>query len=172
MTWPTDRPGYPRDAERDGWHWLMIGPGIGHPFPMLWCADGEMWEAGDDGYVDAADISTRWNYLGPCYTQADLDAAVQAERVRLIGSCRAEMCRVRSMDHGPTSALDAAVAKARDQGRIEGATVGAHDLAMARKDGAREAREQIAQAFDDNDMSATAAEIRTLPISAAGEEGK
>lgn len=133
MTWPTSRPGYPRDAERDGWHWLMIGHGVGHPFPMLWCADGEMWEAGDDGYVAAADISTRWNYLGPCYTQADLDAAVQAERADaanvaeywpsgiMTGTQAAIARAIRA--RGPTSALDAALAQARREGMLAAAEI-------------------------------------------------
>lgn len=176
MTWPTDRPGYPMDAERDGWHWLMIGHGVGHPFPMLWCADGEMWEAGDDGYVAAADISTRWNYLGPCYTQADLDAAVQAERVRVIGACRAEMCRVRSPDHGPTPALDAALAKARRETWEKAVEICAavsgkeHRAALnypAREEGGDGSREDSLNAA----LAAMdcAAAIRSA---AAGEEGK
>lgn len=132
--WPdASKPGYPANPERDGWHWLMIGHGIAHPFPMLWCASGDMWEAGDDGYVDAADISTRWRYLGPCLTPAEVAAAVQAEREACADvayhiyddrmTCGEEETAQGAYDaavsiqaRGDTSALDAALAQARREG--------------------------------------------------------
>ena len=59
--------------------------------------------------------------LTPADHDAAVEAAVQAERERLIGCCRAEMCRVRSMDHGPTDALAAALATARVEALEEAA---------------------------------------------------
>jgi hypothetical protein len=78
MSAPWD--GRPANPDADGWHWLLVAHGIGHPFPMLWAADGRMWDAGDAGWAHYEDIATRWRYLGPCLTPADHAAAVQAER--------------------------------------------------------------------------------------------
>ena len=169
MTWPTERPGYPMHAERDGWHWLKHPEDL-RPFPSVWNAELRGWPSGGvhspQGVVDLG-----FDYLGPCYTQADLDAAVQAEREACIDvlnghaeydlqmCCDGRECGClgttvhQSIEHyirarGPTSALDAA-------------------LAQARREGARDAREQIAKVFEDNDMLSTASEIRALPISAS-----
>jgi len=78
MSAPWD--GRPANPDADGWHWLLVAHGIGHPFPMLWAADGRMWDAGDAGWAHYEDIATRWRYLGPCLTPADHAAAAQAER--------------------------------------------------------------------------------------------
>jgi hypothetical protein len=78
-TWPDPaRPGVPLNSERDGWHWVLVAHGVGHPFPMLWAADGRMWDAGDAGWVLAEDIAPRWRYLGPCLTPAEVAARVAA----------------------------------------------------------------------------------------------
>lgn len=97
--WPGE-PGVPLHPERDGWHWMLVTHGIGHAFPMLWDAGGRMWDAGDAGWTLAEDIATRWRYLGPCLTPADLAAerAAAAEAMR-------EACAKTLMDE--TSRLDA-----------------------------------------------------------------
>ena len=149
-TWPTDRPGYPLRAERDGWHWIATLPNI-VPTPWRWWPDSESdgggdWRPPGSRWATPLRNMQRYHYLGPCYTQADLDAAVQAERAiadRL--ACAAEaMPRAtpapgdsgtphqfmieagvvweldaalkRFRARGPTSALDAAVTKARADG--------------------------------------------------------
>lgn len=77
-TWPTDRPGVPLHAERDGWHWLKHPEDL-RPFPSAWNAELRGWPSGalhsPQGVVDLG-----FAYLGPCYTQADLDAAVAKAR--------------------------------------------------------------------------------------------
>lgn len=154
MTWPTDRPGYPLHPERDGWHWLKYPEDL-RPFPSVWNAELQGWPSGalhsPQGIVDLG-----FAYLGPCPTPADLDAAVQAERVRLIGSCRAEMCRVRSMDHGPTPALDAALAQARREGREKAACL----------------LEAIARRSDTKAQAYAKWFVKELRSAAAREEGK
>ncbi len=78
MTWPTDRPGYPMHAERDGWHWLHHHEDL-RPIPAMWNAELHGWACGllhsPGGIVDLG-----YRYLGPCLTPTDLEAAVQAER--------------------------------------------------------------------------------------------
>lgn len=92
--WPDPaRPGVPLNPDRDGWHWLMIGPGVSNPFPVLWYASGDIWEVGEDGYVDAADISTRWRYLGPCLTPAEVAAEKAAAFKRWQEAMRKEVVR-------------------------------------------------------------------------------
>ena len=83
MTWPTDRPGVPLNPERDGWHWLRTPDDQTAPYE--WRTAGECergrwpshWVSGVDEWK-----GTDCAYLGPCPTPDDLDAAVQAERVR------------------------------------------------------------------------------------------
>ena len=78
MTWPTDRPGYPRDAERDGWHWLQVSDWP--PHAEEWSAARREWKGyhGNKAFDVREGMRALIRYLGPCYTQADLDAAVQA----------------------------------------------------------------------------------------------
>ncbi len=126
MSAPWD--GRPANPDADGWHWLLVAHGIGHPFPMLWAADGRMWDAGDAGWAHYEDIATRWRYLGPCLTPADHAAAVQAERAAIrrmivprVKQAIAEGFDVErailETDIGNTSALAAAVEAAREEDR-------------------------------------------------------
>lgn len=148
MTRPTDRPGYPRDAwnglppnpERRGWHWLGFKGQHEQgrePWAWLWSDEdgvpGEFqWMTDDDG--DPERMARQFTYLGPCYTQADLDAAVQAERDACadvaygiyddrmtVGEEETAQgaydAAVSIQARGPTPALDAALAQARPQYR-------------------------------------------------------
>jgi len=138
-----------------------------------------MWEAGDDGYVAAADISTRWNYLGPCYTQADLDAAVQAEREACadvaygiyddrmtVGEEETAQgaydAAVSIQARGPTPALAAALAQARRETWARAAEI-AERVAIPEDCHGVEAHGRLMAAH------AAADAIRSA---AAGEEGK
>lgn len=133
MSAPWD--GKPENPERDGWHWLLVAFGVGHPFPMMWAADGMMWDAGDAGWTHAEDIATRWRYLGPCLTPAEHAAAVQAERAACAeiakgrskappeigddwrhGPAEAEFIAGRILVRGDTSALAAVVKSAYREG--------------------------------------------------------
>jgi len=108
--------GVPLNPERDGWHWLKHPEDL-RPCPVGWDAMHSAW-CGGGMHSSRGIIELGYTYLGPLILPADhaaaVEAAAQAERERLIGCCRAEMCRVRSMDHGPTDALTAALAKARE----------------------------------------------------------
>lgn len=198
MTWPTDRPGYPRDAwnglppnpERRGWHWLGFKGQHEQgrePWAWLWSdedgAPGEFqWMTDDDG--DPERMARQFTYLGPCYTQADLDAAVQAERDACLNivklraehmnnfaiawasdAARNTASHIEAIEtairaRGPTSALDAALAQARAEG-MEAAEAIAHSIYDK---SATAGEEEYAQgAFD------VFAAIRSA---AAGEEGK
>lgn len=81
MTWPTDRPGYPLHAERDGWHWLRTPDDQTAPYE--WRTAGECergrwpshWVSGVDEWK-----GTDCAYLGPCRTPAEVAAQVEAAR--------------------------------------------------------------------------------------------
>lgn len=191
MTWPTDRPGYPMHAERDGWHWLKHPEDL-RPFPSAWNAELRGWPSGalhsPQGIVDLG-----FAYLGPCYTQADLDAAVQAEREACAdvayGTYDDRMtvgeeetaqgaydAAVSIQARGPTPALDAALAQARQEGHDEAATDVAvlrefYDAAMA--EWAAPAKKHRAEAAM---KAADAVHARlfgpAIRSAAAGEEGK
>ena len=196
MTWPTERPGYPMHAERDGWHWLKHPEDL-RPFPSVWNAELRGWPSGGvhspQGVVDLG-----FDYLGPCYTQADLDAAVQAEREACIDvlnghaeydrrmCCDGRECGCfgttvhQSIEHyirarGPTPALDAALAQARAEGMEDAAKIvaasglngpGYAAIILAAMAGAP--KEYDYRDNTPHDMAAGAA-IRSA---AAGEEGK
>ena len=85
--------GRPQNPERDGWHWVMVAHGIGHPFPMMWGADGAMWDAGDAGWVLAEDLASRWRYLGPCLTPQEVAAREAAAAEAMRAACEAHVRR-------------------------------------------------------------------------------
>ena len=142
MTWPTDRPGYPMYADRQGPHWLQFDEQP--PTVLMWFAH----ECGFWGYWDSDDTTPPAlmgrddvRYLGPCPTPDDLDAAVQAERE----ACATQLDMMRKAHNdaligqphtpdtsiaygngaaairarGPTPALDAALSQARREGMEE-----------------------------------------------------
>jgi len=191
MTWPTDRPGYPRDAERDGWHWLKHPEDL-RPFPSVWNAELQGWPSGalhsPQGIVDLG-----FAYLGPCPTPADLDAAVQAEREAIAKwhDERKAYCDQRALEkikggdssaadtpiivglahehsaaairaRGPTTALDAALAQARRETWARAAEI-AERVAIPEDCHGVEAHGRLMAAH------AAADAIRSA---AAGEEGK
>jgi hypothetical protein len=80
--WPNkDKPGYPENSEKAGWHFMNINrPGDGAPRPFYWC--GESWsgngarprspdEINDDGFI----------YRGPCYSKKDMIDACKKQRI-------------------------------------------------------------------------------------------
>jgi hypothetical protein len=72
--WPdAARPEYPKEPERDGWHWV-------NGTPRKWEAwdDGGAWIIGD-GFFRAADFGHRI-YQGPCLTPQEVAAQVEAAR--------------------------------------------------------------------------------------------
>ncbi len=80
--WPNpDKPGFPLNPERDGWHWLMSLEEK-EARPYSWTAGGEdivgqyqsMWWGTKWSLPDLL-AKDGWRYLGPCHTPADLAAA-------------------------------------------------------------------------------------------------
>jgi hypothetical protein len=80
--WPNkDKPGYPENPEKAGWHFMNINrPGDGAPRPFYWC--GESWsgngarprtpdEIDDDDFI----------YRGPCHSEQDLIKACKKQRL-------------------------------------------------------------------------------------------
>jgi len=76
--WPdAARPGYPKDPERDGWHWLLDGNH--EPYLLQWSGDNQRW--GDYPGTSAADLAEFGiGYLAPCHTPAEVAALVEAAR--------------------------------------------------------------------------------------------
>jgi hypothetical protein len=110
--------GVPQNPERDGWHWLLNADGVGDPFPMLWDADGKMWDAGDAGWMLAEEVAVRRTYLGPCLTPADAierNAAVAARdeairemsrQARVAGAMEAQRDHLRAVMREVRSLMD------------------------------------------------------------------
>lgn len=70
----------------DGWHWLT-----GHN-PVLWIADLEEWEWGEDDWVTPeAAYRYGYRYLAPVATHAEVPVATHAE----VAALRAEVERLR-----------------------------------------------------------------------------
>lgn len=193
MTWPTDRPGYPMHAERDGWHWLQVSDWP--PHAEEWSAARREWKGyhGNSAFDVREGMRALIRYLGPCYTQADLDAAVQAEREAIAKwhDERKAYCDQRAQEkikdgdssaadtpiivglahehsadairaHGPTPALDAALAQARRETWARAAEI-AERVAIPEDCHGVEAHGRLMAAH------AAADAIRSA---AAGEEGK
>lgn len=129
--WPDpSRPGVPLHPEREGHHWCYVYPSL--PFPIVWRHDGIGW-CWANGYSHQV-AATRWTYLGPCLTPADVAAAEQAGAVKMREDIAAwwghasetdaawwsrDVSHIRAIPL-PTSALDAMLAAAREEGRIAG----------------------------------------------------
>ena len=74
--WPNpDKPGYPANPERDGWHWI-------NGMPRRWDVwdDGPTWTL--NGLFYCPGECAHRTYLGPCLTPAEADAP-KAENARL-----------------------------------------------------------------------------------------
>jgi len=82
--WPfPDRPGVPLNPEKDGWHWLsswVLSPGWEDRMPWCckWIAARGAWvevESNDEGEMmdwGPGRVSDEFNYLGVCYTPAQI----------------------------------------------------------------------------------------------------
>ena len=82
------RPGYPKDPERNGAHWVAAENGT--PFLVKWDVRAKQWDA--DGLPFQPAEMARVRYLGPCHTPAEVAALVEAarreEREANISACR------------------------------------------------------------------------------------
>lgn len=135
MTWPTSRPGYPGPSGA-----YVLRREDGTEFPAWWSDGTEHWTFRGGATMRPETIADgcALSLVGPLYTQADLDAAVQAERDGCIDvlnghaeydrqlCCDGRECGClgmtvhQSIEHyirarGPTSELDAALAQAREK---------------------------------------------------------
>ncbi len=133
MTWPTDRPGYPMHAERDGWHWLHHPEDL-RASPQLWNAEHAAWCSGAM-HSPAGVVDLGFNYAGPCLTPTEIAAQVGAAGLAMREACaayvrspdgdrdlRAIAAHLRSLPL-PTPALDAIKADARRDGMREAANL-------------------------------------------------
>ena len=138
--------GVPLNPERDGWHWISTLPQL-PPSPWRWSvADGVGdWFAPGSRWCSPLGAVACHTYLGPCLTPADhaavVEAAVQAERADCARHIDARVAGWRNAENpedetvngylafagqllsheirarGPTDALAAALAKAREDER-------------------------------------------------------
>lgn len=73
-SWPDpQRPGYPQNPERDGWHFLWDHEDA-HGYPFKWEAEFGAWVG-----QDIIERGT-WTYLGPCLLPAEVEAREAAAR--------------------------------------------------------------------------------------------
>ena len=142
----SDWNGLPENPERDGWHWISTLPQL-PPSPWRWSvADGVGdWFAPGSRWCSPLGAVACHTYLGPCLTPADhaavVEAAVQAERADCARHIDARVAGWRNAENpedetvngylafagqllsheirarGPTDALAAALAKAREDER-------------------------------------------------------
>lgn len=175
MTWPTDRPGYPMHAERDGWHWLKHPEDL-RPFPSPWNAELGGWPSGalhsPQGIIDLG-----FTYLGPCLTPAEVAAAVQAEREACAATCSARITRWAAGHDAIDAGRTVAAASCADAIRARGDTFALDAaLAQARREGMEKAA-RIADAEARHDQTGCnpamiAPRVAAAIRSAAGEGGK
>ena len=82
------RPGYPKDPERSGPHFIDIA---GDVIVAQWWCDECVWTWGDRHWVPMVGAVVS-RYLGPCHTPAEVAAQVEAarrdEREANITACR------------------------------------------------------------------------------------
>lgn len=87
--WP-DKPGVPRDPERDGWHWVRRTEN-NMPFPLQWTND---WTGSRDycwaimGSGEPEDVAKNFCYLGPCLTPDEAPALQKRADQSALGYAR------------------------------------------------------------------------------------
>ena len=79
--WPNpNAPGVPANPERDGWHWVRhhLSPPEDLPLVRYWDAAEHDWPE----YFEKSEtyVATRYRYLGPCLTPAEVAAQIAAAK--------------------------------------------------------------------------------------------
>jgi hypothetical protein len=69
------KPGVPLNPKRDGAHWLK-----GYTEDACMWQDGGWYIPGYSHKLDAETVASRYSYLGPCLTPAEVDARIAAAR--------------------------------------------------------------------------------------------
>lgn len=78
--WPdASKPGYPPNPHEDGWYWIDKGDYV---VPMHWLNGANTWFGPASVASHKTAVKRNWRYLGPVYTQTDMDA-LSAEIDRL-----------------------------------------------------------------------------------------
>jgi hypothetical protein len=76
--WPdAARPGYPKDPELDGVHWLQFGDD--RPIATAWVAELVAWASGA-AYSPDGVVELGFRYIGPCLLPSEVAAQVEAAR--------------------------------------------------------------------------------------------
>ncbi len=143
------RPGYPRNPEQDGRHWLQNRkPGCA-PQPVQWLSSGH-WVWNNVAYPPDSDMVARYRYLGPCFTPQEVAAREQAAAEEMRAICaRAAMVEL-GWNNGSVEARKAiAMQAAHTVNAIRERPIPSSDaldamLAEARREGMEEA-ERIAE---------------------------
>ena len=86
--WPDPlNPGYPPfDGTDKRYHWLYT-PEYGK-VPCMWDYEADQWFGPGIYWQTPTNMAKDgWVYVGPCYTQQDLNAAVEHERMVILDGC-------------------------------------------------------------------------------------
>jgi hypothetical protein len=79
--WPDpDKPGWPLNPERDGWHWIVGWSD--KLFVAEWDSDQKDYVWFDGGDAPLGMVENGWTYAGPVLMPAEADA-LRAENARL-----------------------------------------------------------------------------------------
>lgn len=146
--------GVPENPERDGWHWIAFRAGEGdhEAEPFLWHSEAQRWE-GHRGFISPKTIAVGFYYVAPVVRPSDLAAREAAAALAMREGAEAKCEDLRAFGDGaPKSESGNAVAWARAaeslRDQIAAIPVPHADaldalLAKAREEGKREAAKRM-----------------------------